>query len=167
MRASPVAGPAVVSSEAASACVVTLWIVTDARDVFDRIVSVEIALWERVDVRLQAEKQLMLGRLLPMRVMATTPGCRVFDIAAQLQITVGAASKTVDRVEAAGHCVRRPNPGDRRSSLIELTEAGVAALADAEVVFEDEVQARVGAVLSPAELTQLVRLLERLREAAR
>ncbi|MEV4640144.1 MarR family transcriptional regulator [Actinoplanes sp. NPDC049548] len=155
------------SAEAASRCVVRLQIVTDARDVFDRLVSVEIAFWERVDARLRAEGRLALGQLLPMRVMATTPRCRVFDIAAQLQITVGAASKTVDRVEAAGHCVRRPNPADRRSSLIEMTEAGVTALADAEVVFEDEVQARVGAVLSPAELVQLVGLLDRLREAAR
>ncbi|MEV8503761.1 MarR family winged helix-turn-helix transcriptional regulator [Actinoplanes sp. NPDC051475] len=136
-------------------------------DIFDRVVSVEIALWERVDARLQTEHQLTLGRLLPMRVIATTPGCRVFDVAAQLQITVGAASKTVDRIEAVGHCVRRPNPDDRRSSLIELTEAGAAALSDAEVVFEDEVQVRVGAVLSPAELEQLAGLLERLREAAR
>ncbi|MFI7601826.1 MarR family winged helix-turn-helix transcriptional regulator [Actinoplanes sp. NPDC049681] len=136
-------------------------------EIFDQIVGVEIALWERVDARLRAEEQLTLGRLLPMRVIATTAGCRVFDVAAQLQITVGAASKTVDRIEAAGHCVRRPNPGDRRSSLIELTEAGGAALAAAGVVFEDEVRARVGAVLSPAELGQLAGLLERLRVAAR
>jgi hypothetical protein len=45
----------------------------------------------------------------------------VFDIAEELSLTVGGTSKLVDRIEAAGHCVRRANPDDRRSSIIELT----------------------------------------------
>ncbi|MEV4705145.1 MarR family winged helix-turn-helix transcriptional regulator [Actinoplanes sp. NPDC049316] len=139
----------------------------DLKLLFDDIVGLEIRLWEVMDARLRAAGELSLGRLMPMRVIAATPGCRVFDVAAQLQITVGAASKTVDRVEAAGHCLRRPNPDDRRSSLIELTPAGVAALAAAEVVFEDEVQVRLGAVLSPAELAELSRLVAKVRDAAR
>jgi DNA-binding MarR family transcriptional regulator len=33
-------------------------------------------------------------------------------------------TKRLDRLEAAGHLVRRPDPGDRRGVLIELTPAG-------------------------------------------
>ncbi|WP_344937536.1 MarR family winged helix-turn-helix transcriptional regulator [Actinoplanes nipponensis] len=98
---------------------------------------------------------------MPMRVVAATPGCRVLDVSAQLQITVGAASKVVDRVEAAGHCARRPNPRDRRSSLIALTPSGSAALAAAEVVFERELAELLGGVLSPVALTRFAGTLGR------
>ena len=50
--------------------------------------------------------------------------CRVLDIAEALSITVGGASKVVDKVEAAGLCRRQPNPTDGRSNLIQLTETG-------------------------------------------
>jgi DNA-binding MarR family transcriptional regulator len=78
---------------------------------------------------------------------------------------VGAASKVVDRVEAAGHCVRRPNPGDRRSSLIALTPEGVRVLAAADVVFGEELQVRLGGVLSPAALEQFGAGLGKLRSS--
>ena len=51
-------------------------------------------------------------------------GCRVQDIADDLCITVGAASKLVDRLETDDLARRAANPGDRRSSLISFTEQG-------------------------------------------
>src|SRR5690349_12629682 len=117
---------------------------TDLRRLFDDLAGLEIAVWDAVDARLRRDCGLSLGRFMPMRVVAGTPACRVLDVSMQLQITVGAASKVVDRVEAAGHCVRRPNPGDRRSSLIALTPAGAAALAAADAVFEQELARLLG-----------------------
>jgi DNA-binding MarR family transcriptional regulator len=139
--------------------------VTDLRRLFDDLVGLEIAVWNAVDVRLSGECALPLGQFMPMRVVAATPGCRVLDVSAQLQITVGAASKVVDRVEAAGHCVRRPNPQDRRSSLIALTPSGAAALAAADVVFEQVLRELLGAVLSPAALDRFAGTLGRVRSA--
>jgi DNA-binding MarR family transcriptional regulator len=75
---------------------------------------------------------------------------------------VGAASKVVDRVEAAGHCVRLPNPDDRRSSLIDLTPTGTACLTRATAAFDEELRARFGA-LSPTELRNLATALSRIR----
>ena len=138
---------------------------TDLRRLFDDLVGLEIAVWNAVDARLSRECGLPLGQFMPMRVVAATPGCRVLDVSAQLQITVGAASKVVDRVEAAGHCVRRPNPQDRRSSLIALTPSGAAALAAADVVFEQELRELLGAVLSPAALDRFAGTLGRVRAA--
>ncbi|AGZ42558.1 MarR family winged helix-turn-helix transcriptional regulator [Actinoplanes friuliensis] len=140
---------------------------TELRRLFDDLVGLEIAVWDAVDARLRQDCGLTAGQFMPMRVVAATPGCRVLDVAAQLQITVGAASKVVDRVEAAGHCLRRPNPGDRRSSLIELTPAGEVALAGAEVVFEQELQERLGDVLSPTALARFGGDLAKLRAANR
>jgi DNA-binding MarR family transcriptional regulator len=79
-----------------------------------------------------------------------------------LHITVGAASKVVDRVEAAGHCVRLPNPDDRRSSLIELTPSGTECLTAATAVFDEELRVRFGA-LSAVELGHLAAALAKIR----
>jgi DNA-binding MarR family transcriptional regulator len=66
-----------------------------------------------------------------LRFIELTDDCRVGDIARELVITVGAASKSVDRLESSGWVVRLPNPRYRRSSLLELTDAGPALLAAA------------------------------------
>src|SRR5215469_7153978 len=100
-----------------------------------------------------------------MQVISRTPNCRVQDIAMEISITIGGTSKIVDRIEAAGHCARRANPGDRRSSIIELTPAGRRVLAKATVTFEDELRKRLGSALSDRSLAQFIKTLSRLRAA--
>lgn len=48
---------------------------------------------------------------------------RVKDLSSHLGITGPAITSAVDRLERSGHLVRRPNPDDGRSRLIELTDA--------------------------------------------
>ncbi len=134
-------------------------------ELFGELVRLEIELWDAVDARLLADHGLTLGRFLPMQVLARRPGCRVQDIAEELAITVGGASKVVDRIAAAGHCVRRPNPGDRRSSLIELTPAGERVLAAATASYTGELDRRLGGALGRAEVHDLTATLSRLRKA--
>jgi DNA-binding MarR family transcriptional regulator len=98
--------------------------VTDLRRVFDDLVRFETILWNKIDARLQRECGVSLGNLNAMLVIESTPSCRVNDIARAVAITVGGASQAVDRLEAASLCARRPNPHDRRSSVVELTPAG-------------------------------------------
>ncbi|GAA5160169.1 MULTISPECIES: MarR family winged helix-turn-helix transcriptional regulator [Amycolatopsis] len=105
---------------------------------FDDLVRFETLLWNAVDARLRDETGLPLGSLDVMRIIGATPRCRVYDIAEGLAITVGGASQAVDRLEKRGHCARRPNPDDRRSSIVELTPEGQALLETASTVFERE-----------------------------
>lgn len=46
------------------------------------------------------------------------------DLARHLDITTAAATGVVDRLEARGHVVRRPIPGDRRRTGVHITDAG-------------------------------------------
>ena len=108
---------------------------------------------------------LPLSRLEPMQVIARRPSCRVYDIAEELSITIGGTSKLVDRIEAAGYCVRRANPEDRRSSIIELTASGRRVLAKATKVFEDELQTRIGSAVPERSLQQLHSTVVKLRAA--
>jgi DNA-binding MarR family transcriptional regulator len=137
----------------------------DLPRLFGDVVRFEIELWDAVDARLKAECDLPLGRFLPMRVVARRPGCRVQDIAEELRVTVGGISKVVDRVEAAGHCARRPNPDDKRSSLIHLTPAGERLLARAEETFATELDRLLGDALPPGGLADFAAVLTRLQAA--
>ncbi|HSS23379.1 MAG TPA: MarR family winged helix-turn-helix transcriptional regulator [Mycobacterium sp.] len=138
---------------------------TDLPDLFHQLVRFETELWNAVDARLRAEFNLPLSRFEPMQVIARRPSCRVYDIAEELSITVGGASKLVDRIEAAGYCVRRANPGDRRSSIILLTTAGRRVLAKAAKVFEGELQARIGSAMPERSLRQFYSTIVKLRAA--
>jgi len=140
-------------------------VMTELLVLFHQLVRFETELWTAIDARLRAEFDLPLSRLEPMQVIARRPSCRVYDIAEELSITIGGTSKLVDRIEAAGYCVRRANPDDRRSSIIELTRAGRRVLSKATKVFEDELQTRIGSAVPLRSLQQFYATLVKLRSA--
>ena len=139
---------------------------TDLRQVFDDLVRFETMLWGTVGDRLQEECGITLASLNVMLVIEATPLCRVIDIAQALAITVGGTSQAVDRLEAAGRCVRRANPSDRRSSILELTPAGTALLTSAAPVFDSELDRLLRAPLPATALTHLADALNTLRRSA-
>jgi DNA-binding MarR family transcriptional regulator len=142
-------------------------IMADLKTVFSELIRFETDLWNAVDARLRSEHDLQLTWFEPMHVMAKNPACRVFDIKEELSLTVGGTSKLVDRIEAAGLCRRLANPGDRRSRIIELTPAGQRLLAKAAKSFEDELEARLGSVVTGRALDQFGATLVKLRAANR
>ena len=100
-----------------------------------------------------------------MQVIASTPSCRVQDIARAVAITVGGASQAVDRLQAAGRCVRHPNPDDRRSSILELTPERSRAAENRGSGFDQELANYIGAPLSKNALGQLATALATARDA--
>jgi len=135
---------------------------SELRSLFNDLVRVEILLWEAVDDRVHEELGVPLGRMQGLHAIATTPGCRVQDVADSLAITVGAASKLVDRIEAGGLCARRANPADRRSSLVEPTDAGRDVLARADGLIDSALAATLDGV-GPTDLDRLRAILAALR----
>jgi DNA-binding MarR family transcriptional regulator len=137
----------------------------DLPRIYDDLIRFETELWNAVDARLRKDCDLTLGRFETLQLIAAHDDCRVFDIADALVVTVGGISKVVDRLEESGLCRRRANPDDRRSSIIELTPAGRTTLARATVVFGEELEQRIGSVLSEPALKQLGSALAKLRAA--
>ena len=136
----------------------------DVDALFSDLVRLETELWNRVEGRLQRSHGVPLAWVEVMRVVAWTLDCRVLDVARALSITVGGASKVVDRVEAAGLCRREPNPSDGRSNVIRLTESGDGLLGAANVALADALATYVGAAAPDGELAQLSLTLRRLRD---
>lgn len=100
-------------------------------DFFTLLVRFETTLWDRVDRALRADGHASTATLLALRVLNRHGDSgRVHELSDELAITIGAASKLVDRLERDGFAQRRPHPRDRRSSLISLTAQGEQALAD-------------------------------------
>ncbi|MBV8217508.1 MAG: winged helix-turn-helix transcriptional regulator [Solirubrobacterales bacterium] len=139
----------------------------DFKQLFSDLVRFETELWNAVDARLRAEHDLPLHKFEPMQIIERTPDCRVFDIAEELSLTTGGVSKLVDSIEASGYARRRPNPEDRRSSIIELTPAGASVLVKATRTFESELEVRLGSALSERAMRQFISALTRLRAANR
>ena len=137
----------------------------DLRRLFDDLVRFEIDLWNEIDARLRRDCGVPLGSLKVLLAVEGTEACRVNEIASALSITVGGASQAVDRLEQRGHVARRPSPTDRRSSIVELTDAGRAVVATAGPVLDEELERRLARPLSRTSIDQLGRVLTTLRAA--
>ena len=137
----------------------------DIEQLFDDLVRVEIALWGAAEDRVRADHDVPLAFLEFLRVIDRRRGCRVGDIAADLDITVGGTSKIVDRLEARGYVERVPNPDDRRSSLLRETPAGARLRTAAGDSLRSVLEARLGSVLPRADLRALASALATLRAA--
>lgn len=135
----------------------------DLRPVFDDIGRVRAQLSAAVSLRLRQELALPLLWAELISAIAETRNCRVRDVSDQLGISAGGASKMVDRIEAAGYCRRVPNPGDRRSSLLQLAPAGWRAFEEANRAVDEELGRLLGASLSAAQIRELAAILRDLR----
>ncbi|MGW3359499.1 MarR family winged helix-turn-helix transcriptional regulator [Streptomyces bungoensis] len=129
---------------------------------FTDLVRVETRLYNAVSARLRAEQGLGLGQFEFLEIIDRVPGCRVLDIAGELAITVGAVSKAVDRLVAAGWCLRVAHPQDRRSSVLRLTPAGEERLTAARPVVESALTSLTAAV-DPGDLARIASTLAALR----
>lgn len=129
-------------------------------ELLEELVRYETLLWNAVDRGLSGAKSSSLATLLALRYLHRRESLgRVQDLASRLGVTVGAASKIVDRLERDGLAARRPHPDDRRSSLIALTPQGVLALADAETVAENVLTALLPADADATRLSNVLRVL--------
>jgi len=135
----------------------------DVEELFSELVRLETELWSAVDTRLRSAHDLPLSWFEPLRVVQQTPDCRLSDIVDALGITVGGASKLVDRLQAAGLCERSIDPSDRRSSVIALTPAGTRVVDAARETFRRELGSVLLGRVDEGSLADLLATVGRLR----
>jgi DNA-binding MarR family transcriptional regulator len=100
------------------------------------------------------------AQLRALRVLSRHGVMRLSELSDRLRIAPRSATEVVDALEARGLAQRRPDPGDRRATLVEVTDDGGGVL-DAVRGTEAE---RVFGRLSPADRSHLARILGKLRE---
>lgn len=101
---------------------------SDSVSLFADLSFAQVRLLDAVESRLRADAGMETSSFLPLLAVSEHEGARVQDVAHALGISVGGASKAVDRLERAGWVKRKSHPTDRRSSTISLTAAGRRAL---------------------------------------
>ena len=140
---------------------------TCAPSLFTALINTEMGAWNAVDSALsEARNALTLGRFLVLRTVHDTPACRIQEVAASQGITLGAASRLVDRLHRDGLVHRTPCEHDRRATILTVTEQGLAHLEEACMIVEKE-QERLFAPLSPAQREELTRSLALIAEATK
>jgi DNA-binding MarR family transcriptional regulator len=92
-----------------------------------------------------------------VRSLASGP-LRMAAIADRFAVVPRTVTDIVDGAEAAGVVARRPDPDDRRSTLVELTPAGRLLLGRLDAI-RCESAAEVFGVLSETQRTELLALL--------
>jgi len=133
------------------------------RAVFTDLVRVETRLYNAVAERVKAEAGVAAGHFELLRYVREHPDARVADLASVFAIGVGTTSKIVDRLENLGWLERRPNPANRRSSLLALTPAGESAVSRVEPAWQAAIQEILGRAVTPDELAALSLTLDALR----
>ncbi len=100
------------------------------------------------------------SQLRALRVLTRRGTMRLSALSDHLHIAPRSATEVVDALESRDLVHRRPDPDDRRATLVELTGHGTSVL-DAIRGTESE---RVFGRLSPADRAHLARILRQLRD---
>ncbi|MFJ9250867.1 MarR family winged helix-turn-helix transcriptional regulator [Streptomyces sp. NPDC101776] len=130
---------------------------------FADLVRCETRLYNALNDRLRERHGIVTSQFEALRHLRDHPGARVADLAAEFAIGIGAASKTVDRLEKQGWAVRQPNPSDRRSSLLALTDDGLQLVDAAEGTFTERLSELIADVLKVSPVTAAAQALSELR----
>ena len=117
--------------------------------------------------RLRAEHRFSLSQGAVLGRLDREGPRSVSELAAAERVRPQSMAQTVGELEADGLVSRRPDPGDRRRALVELTDEGVAVLGADRRQREGWLAQAIAEGFSREEqavLTKVVGLLRRLAE---
>jgi DNA-binding MarR family transcriptional regulator len=98
-----------------------------------------------------------------LRILGRYGAMRLSELSEHLRIAPRSVTEVVDTLEARGLAERRPDPADRRATLVGLTEQGASVLDAIRAARGTEAE-RVFGQLSAADRAHLARILRKLRD---
>src|SRR5918998_2107787 len=142
----------------------TRWLTAAERAVWLRFVAVLQLLPAALDGQLNRDEQLTHFEYFCLAMLSEAPQrtLRMTDLAARTNATLPRLSRVIAGLESAGMVERVPCPGDRRATNAVLTDAGWNKIVRAAPGHVAAVREFVIDALTPAQLTQLGRLSERM-----
>jgi DNA-binding MarR family transcriptional regulator len=98
-----------------------------------------------------------------LRVLRRHGIMRLSELSDRLKIAARSTTEVIDALQARELAGRRPDPDDRRATLVELTEHGVQVLNDIREARGSESERAFGR-LSPTDQAALAAILRKLRD---
>jgi DNA-binding MarR family transcriptional regulator len=135
-------------------------------DAFGNLLGAHAALTRDLNAALVASHGLTIndyGCLLLLS-RAGDEGMRRIDLANELQLSPSGITRLLDRLEDQGLVGKGACKEDARVSYAILTEEGLAKIKEAWPEHVEQVERRVGAILSEEEIQTLTELLGRLSD---
>lgn len=130
---------------------------------FADLVRCETRLYNALNDRLRERHGIVTSQYEFLHYLREHPESRVADLATEFAVGIGATSKGIDRLERSGWVARQPNPSDRRSSLLVLTDEGARLVDAAEQTFTSRVTELVEGALDRRQVGAVAEVLTVLR----
>ena len=142
----------------------TIWLTTEQEEAWRSMMAAILLLPGALDSQLQRDAKLTHAGYVVLSALSEHPdrAIRLSRLAQMSSISMSRLSHLVDRLEAAGWVERQPVPGDRRSTMAVLTDAGwdkVVATAPGHV---DNVRSLIFEHLSPTQTRQLKAIVDQI-----
>lgn len=136
---------------------------TAAFDALTALLSAHARIVRTADAKIGAQHGLSLTELALLRAIDGRPErrARPSDLARELHLTASGITRALLPLEKRGIVRRSADPGDGRSNVASLSEAGRKLVADATATAGDAAQ-RLTRRLSLGQTRQLIRLLEEI-----
>ncbi len=103
------------------------------------------------------------GQFRALRVLRRDGIMRLSELSDRLKIAARSTTEVIDALQARELAARRPDPDDRRATLVELTEHGMQVLHGIREARSGESE-RVFDRLTPADRATLAAILRKLRD---
>ena len=103
------------------------------------------------------------SHLRALRVLSRHGEMRLSELSDHLHIAARSTTEVVDALEARGLVERRPDPDDRRATLVQVTEHGTSVLDAIRAARGTETERAFGR-LSQTDRAHLARILRKLRD---
>ncbi len=136
-------------------------------DAFSRLTGAHATLTRELSASLVSRHGLTIndyGTLLLLS-RAGEEGMRRIDLANELQLSPSGITRLLDRLEDQGLVRKGECKSDARVSYAVLTDAGLAKLREAAPGHIEDIERRLGSVLSEEEMGTLSELLGRVSES--
>ncbi len=116
----------------------------------------------RLEREMEAERRLPLSWYDVLLSLYRGSGLRMQDLADAVVLSRTRVSRVVDEMEAAALVERRPNPADRRSTIVAITRSGRAAFRAAAPVYLSGIRRHFTDLLTSDELECVRRALTKV-----
>lgn len=139
---------------------------SDGQEAFVALLLTAEALRWPVQDLLASRSELTMQQYNVLRILrgAGRDGLPTLEIGARMIERTPGVTRLVDRLEAKGLVARERSADDRRQVRCTITGEGLALLRELDRPV-DALDERLFAALAPAELRQLIELLDRVRDA--